>query len=266
MLALVLALLAPPAPQNPAVAQPARQRAGSIAETDYPLAAIQGEEQGTATLDISVSASGQVIGCQIVESSRSAVLDATSCSLVRQRFKYHPARDAAGRPVRSNVRRRIAWNLPKDAPMLPAFAAGELRILISVDPDAPACAVEAAGEAFQQIAERVCPEGLRESEAELERRRSVVMQQIRLIPAGTTAPQQAPVRGTLLARGAADLEVGSDGRVASCREVTVPMQGELPPVCTLFQVPVPVFSPVAAGEARQGRVEIHIYQMGAPET
>lgn len=75
----------------------ARLRGGRIAPADYPRAA--GGQQGTVRAELTVSAAGAVTRCTIVRSSGSAVLDDTTCRLIRERFRFTPARDARGRAV-----------------------------------------------------------------------------------------------------------------------------------------------------------------------
>ena len=75
----------------------AKQRGGSILARDYPRAA--NGKQGVVEARLVVSATGAVTGCSVTRSSGSDVLDATTCRLIRQRFRFTPARDAQGNPV-----------------------------------------------------------------------------------------------------------------------------------------------------------------------
>lgn len=75
----------------------ARLRGGRIGPRDYPRAAAG--HQGAVTAHLEISVTGIVTGCSITRSSGSAVLDATTCRLIRERFRYTPARDAQGRAV-----------------------------------------------------------------------------------------------------------------------------------------------------------------------
>jgi protein TonB len=59
-----------------------------------------------------VGTDGRVSGCRVTRSSGHAELDATTCRLIEQRFRYRPARDAAGRPVPETVSRTFDWLLP----------------------------------------------------------------------------------------------------------------------------------------------------------
>jgi protein TonB len=85
----------------------AQLRGGSIVPRDYPRAA--NGSQGTVEARLAVSAAGAVTGCTVSRSSGNAVLDATTCRLIRQRFRFTPARDAQGNPVPSEQGWRQRW-------------------------------------------------------------------------------------------------------------------------------------------------------------
>lgn len=72
-------------------------RTGRIVPADYPPAA--GGTQGTVETRLNVSAMGAVTGCRVTRSSGNEVLDTTTCRLIRERFRFAPARDAQGNPV-----------------------------------------------------------------------------------------------------------------------------------------------------------------------
>ena len=75
----------------------ARLRGGSITPRDYPRQANGAQGMVVARLD--VDATGQVTACRVTRSSGNAILDATTCRLIRERFRFTPARDAAGNAV-----------------------------------------------------------------------------------------------------------------------------------------------------------------------
>ncbi len=75
----------------------AKLRGGKIVPGDYPRAA-RGA-QGTVEARLTVSAAGAVTGCRVTRSSGNPVLDETTCRLIRERFRFAPARDAQGRAV-----------------------------------------------------------------------------------------------------------------------------------------------------------------------
>ncbi|WP_119037562.1 energy transducer TonB [Hephaestia caeni] len=77
----------------------ARHVSGTIANTDYPKQARKAGHGGTVVVTLAIDADGSVSGCTVARSSGVAVLDQTTCRLARARFRYTPARDAAGRAV-----------------------------------------------------------------------------------------------------------------------------------------------------------------------
>jgi protein TonB len=74
-----------------------RLRSGNITRRDYPKAA--NGHQGVVEARLNVSEAGTVTTCSIMRSSGNAVLDATTCQLIRQRFRFEPARDAQGNAI-----------------------------------------------------------------------------------------------------------------------------------------------------------------------
>jgi protein TonB len=85
----------------------AQLRGGAILSRDYPRAA-QGS-QGTVEARLTISATGAVIGCAIARSSGNAVLDETTCRLIRQRFRFNPARDEQGNALPDEKGWRQRW-------------------------------------------------------------------------------------------------------------------------------------------------------------
>jgi protein TonB len=75
----------------------AQLRSGRIAPADYPRAA--NGAQGLVVTRLTVSATGSVASCSVSRSSGNPVLDATTCRLIRERFRFTPARDAAGNAI-----------------------------------------------------------------------------------------------------------------------------------------------------------------------
>lgn len=80
-------------------------------DTDYPRSARDREEQGTVRVSFTVGADGRVAGCTIVQSSGSSALDSTTCRIFERRFRYAPARDAAGNPVSQTLRQSVTWQI-----------------------------------------------------------------------------------------------------------------------------------------------------------
>lgn len=77
----------------------ARQIAGRITDDDYPRAASRARQEGEVLVRFTVSPAGDAVGCTVLRSSGHAELDQTTCRLIKRRFRFRPARNAAGDPV-----------------------------------------------------------------------------------------------------------------------------------------------------------------------
>lgn len=80
-----------------------RKVSGRIYDRDYPKSAARAGIGGTVWVRYVVTEKGRAQDCRIQRSSGNADLDATTCRLITQRFRYRPGTDAAGRPIRSVV-------------------------------------------------------------------------------------------------------------------------------------------------------------------
>lgn len=83
-----------------------------ISGRDYPPEAVRRREQGPVEFELTVAPDGRPSGCRILASSGGAALDVATCRIMRQRPRFAPARDAAGRPTTDTVRSRVVWVLP----------------------------------------------------------------------------------------------------------------------------------------------------------
>jgi protein TonB len=89
----------------------AQRRSGSLRDRDYPPAARREGAEGIVHVRFTVGADGRVDGCTVTRSSGHAALDTTTCRLIEQRFRYHPARDSQGRPVPETISLFYQWGL-----------------------------------------------------------------------------------------------------------------------------------------------------------
>ena len=109
---------APPAPPPPPrVSQAAKARGNlpSLFSTDdYPQSALRNEESGTTAVRLTVGPDGRVSDCQITASSGSSTLDNTTCSILRRRARFTPAKDQNGNPTSDTTTTRIRWEIPQD--------------------------------------------------------------------------------------------------------------------------------------------------------
>jgi protein TonB len=104
----------PPSPVGPppVAARSPVLRSGSISNQDYPASAIRAGAQGAVTMRVAVKEDGQVDGCTILASSGNRALDGTTCGLAISRFRFTPAHDATGRPIRGERAWTVRWSLP----------------------------------------------------------------------------------------------------------------------------------------------------------
>lgn len=84
---------------------------GRIKSSDYPVAARMAGAHGTTSVTISVTAQGRASACRLVGSSHSRDLDTATCDLILRRFRFRPARDAAGHPIGGEVDYDQEWTL-----------------------------------------------------------------------------------------------------------------------------------------------------------
>jgi TonB family protein len=84
-----------------------------IMASDYPVAALREERSGTVGFQLEIGSSGEVTGCNIVESSGHADLDQASCGNLMRRARFSPARDANGEPVASSYSNKVRWEIPQ---------------------------------------------------------------------------------------------------------------------------------------------------------
>jgi len=88
---------------------PPRQIAGKLSTRDLPPGIKQPGRGGTVSVLYVVTPQGRATDCQVTHSSGDAELDALTCRLIEQRFRFDPSRHADGRPVESMVEEDHTW-------------------------------------------------------------------------------------------------------------------------------------------------------------
>ena len=94
----------------------ARWVRGRISDADYPRRAFEAGIVGTVYLRFVVAPDGRVSDCAVTRSSGNAELDATTCRLIMQRFRYRPARNAQGKAIPDVIRGEHSWELGPEPP------------------------------------------------------------------------------------------------------------------------------------------------------
>lgn len=83
-----------------------RWRKGKIRDSDYPH---NGGVGGVVSVRYTVTATGRATECQVTRSSGDTALDATTCRLIEERYRYDPSRTADGTAVSSTVVEDHSW-------------------------------------------------------------------------------------------------------------------------------------------------------------
>lgn len=111
--ATLLAATAPATAQSLVI--PGGNPMGWTTSDDYPAAAIRAEQEGRVSVLLSVDATGRVTDCSVTQSSGSALLDTTTCSLFKRRSRFIPAADANGTPIPGSYAMSREWRLAEVA-------------------------------------------------------------------------------------------------------------------------------------------------------
>jgi protein TonB len=83
---------------------------GLFSADDYPPSALDNNEQGTVTVNLTIGPSGRVTGCS-ASGSASSTLKNTTCRIVSARARFSPAQDANGNPTSSSYSQTIRWQI-----------------------------------------------------------------------------------------------------------------------------------------------------------
>ena len=97
---------------------PPRQIRGRLSDADYPRELGDEDIGGTVAVRYVVETNGRVRDCRATRSSGSAVLDALTCRLITERFRFKPSLDRLGRPVAAVIVENHSWvveDLPAEA-------------------------------------------------------------------------------------------------------------------------------------------------------
>ena len=86
---------------------------GDIEPSDYPRALGNRGIGGRVSVTFTVETNGRVTNCRVTRSSGIAELDALTCRLMEQRFRFRPSTDRYGRPIRDEVDWDHDWIAPR---------------------------------------------------------------------------------------------------------------------------------------------------------
>ena len=86
---------------------------GEIERSDYPPELGRSGVGGRVSVTLTVEPNGRVSLCRITRSSGASQLDARTCRLMQQRFRFRPSTDRYGRPIRDEVDWDHDWIPPR---------------------------------------------------------------------------------------------------------------------------------------------------------
>ena len=86
------------------------QIAGEITPRDYPRHLGNAGIGGRVGVSFTVGVNGRVTRCAVTHSSGVPELDALTCRLIEQRFRYRPSTDRFGRPIPDEVEGEHEWS------------------------------------------------------------------------------------------------------------------------------------------------------------
>lgn len=98
-----------------AVTRPVQTR-GKLRWSDLPEELQERRQGGELELTYRVNVDGRVSDCRVTRSSGLPALDARTCRLITERFRFRPSRDANGRPVPSYIIESHGWEQPEGDP------------------------------------------------------------------------------------------------------------------------------------------------------
>lgn len=95
---------------------PPRHIGGRIRHGDFPRAFDEAGIGGTVGVRFLIEIDGRVPECEITRSSGTRELDALTCRLIRERFRFRPALDERGRPFPSMMTQNHEWVVEEEPP------------------------------------------------------------------------------------------------------------------------------------------------------
>lgn len=80
-----------------------RRTSGTLSFGDLPEGTLAMGQEASVRLTYTIEANGRISRCEVSRPSGVAAIDANTCRWMQQRFRYRPALDRRGRPVRAEM-------------------------------------------------------------------------------------------------------------------------------------------------------------------
>ncbi len=199
------------------IPEPVGSIQGLFSANDYPVEALDRNEQGHVGTVIRVDATGAISDCLIEKSSGSAALDRRTCELIRLRAKYKPAHDRRGRAVASEAHETVTWRIEEDLPEASDPWAVNVVMSYGTDGQPLSCRVEAEGAKTGSGPSTCSASPIPAELKQLGAISQLVVQQ--RLAFGANPPPTLGADDLIIGRMVLDLRVDAEGRITSC-EVT----------------------------------------------
>jgi len=206
----------PPKPEHPLISY--------VSDNDYPPAVLRAGEQGLVAFALRIDRTGTPVGCSVLQTSGSVLLDMNTCRIMLARARFEPAKDASGRVVESAFRAKMRWAMPAQAAPAAAIP-DELMIRFELAPDGTASNCSGSlrmGRVSSSMTDPTC-ERVRTPEAALARMAKeaggkpvVVTNRTRLLRNPDEPWPDASTSGIVLSRSLLRLVVDASGSATSC--------------------------------------------------
>lgn len=95
---------------------PPQLKAARISDTDYPKEALKAGLEGDVLASFIVDLKGRVTECKYQTAEGAELLGDQSCSLLVERFRYTPARDAERKVVAAEMQQPFYWRIGGKCP------------------------------------------------------------------------------------------------------------------------------------------------------
>lgn len=126
---------------------PASNPGSWVNVNDYPSSALREEISGLVRFALTIDTEGGVAACEVTESSGSEVLDQTACSLMVERARFEPARDATGKATTGTWQSAVRWEIPQNVnPGMPAPSDTVFVYTVEKDGSVSSCSVTFNGQ------------------------------------------------------------------------------------------------------------------------
>lgn len=83
-----------------------------VTDNDYRTSWINRKWEGTVAFRLSIGADGKIKDCTITESTGHSALDEATCTLVKRRAKFEPAKNDRGDTVSGTFSSAVRWQIP----------------------------------------------------------------------------------------------------------------------------------------------------------